>query len=76
MSTCECSSEKILKVSGKCLDLSNSSYYEGTEKQGYVPHISDISGGDYIRIKVCVDYKRLQNFQSLSDGDVIKALTE
>lgn len=58
---CKCGSERIAQVSAKCsdmchIDMENSE----VESDDYVPKDFGIGGGDYIRIKYCLDCGQIQ----------------
>ena len=75
MATCsKCGSTRILSVMGKCSDRSRTSY-DGSEKDGYVPEIPGIGGGDYMAISVCCDCGVLQDFPvGVSDENLMEMI--
>jgi hypothetical protein len=50
----KCQSDRVLNFSGKCNDTFSMSlkdkYYEG-----YIPSYIGIGGGDYLKMKLCLD---------------------
>lgn len=56
----KCKSERVLGISGKCSDCCFASIGGGKEKDGYVPSIKPIGGGDYVTFKVCLDCGQMQ----------------
>jgi hypothetical protein len=59
MKPCECGSNRIMKVSGKCSDMFGA--YDGKrEYSGYVPFGLNVGGGDYIEMDYCLDCGKIQ----------------
>ena len=56
----KCESERIIKVSAKCSDFCVVTYPSGREQRGYVPDLSNIGHGDYVKIEVCLDCGQIQ----------------
>lgn len=56
----KCSSDKIFSVTAKCTDLCFVVSDTGKEHDGYVPENIGIGGGDYVRIKYCIDCGQIQ----------------
>jgi hypothetical protein len=56
---CQCGSERIANVSGKCSDLCFCSI-DDKEHQGYVPGDMGVGGGDYIELTYCLDCGKIQ----------------
>ena len=54
-----CSSDRILSGGGKSSDC-NFFSYKDVNKQGYVPCIENVGGGDYYDIEVCLDCGQTQ----------------
>ena len=69
-----CKCERILCLGGKVSDLSNTSIpHLGVEHEGYVPYISPaLGGGDYIKLELCMDCGRIQNFEPITDANVLE----
>ena len=59
MSCQRCSSERVVSINAKCSDLCFTRY-QGMESDGYVPNEFGIGGGDYIRIKLCIECGAVQ----------------
>lgn len=66
---CQCGSNRILRLQGKCSDCS-STRFDGMEREGYVPCIDGLGHGDYIDVKVCMDCSRVQNLQKMTDEEI------
>ena len=70
--SCECGSDKILYLGGKCSDLAYAQLGE-VEKDGYVPYIAGIGGGDYIEMSICVECHRVQGFD-MTEKQIVAAI--
>jgi hypothetical protein len=57
--TCSCGSKRIAKVVAKCSDCCFVTMGD-KEHDGYVPKDMNIGGGDYIRMKYCMDCGKIQ----------------
>ena len=70
--TCKkCGSERVAFISAKCSDLGwFSAPWLKMEKDGYLPYLEPIGGGDYLEIKVCFDCGQLQGEFPVSDNDI------
>jgi len=55
----ECKHEHTISFGGKCSDLFDLTWPDGTGYDGYVPYDLGIGGGDYIQVTVCVDCHRV-----------------
>lgn len=66
---CKCKSTRILSINAKCSDQCFASFGE-LEHEGYVPIINGLGGGDYLRIKICVDCGLLQGFEPLTNNQI------
>lgn len=69
---CEkCESNRILQLNAKS---SNLNFVEvphlDIERDGCVPNISFIGGGDYVELDVCLDCGHIQNFHQLNDEEI------
>ena len=68
---CECGSERLIEVGGKCSDLFYA-YQPNIDKEydGYVPRGIGIGGGDDIQFTYCLDCGQIQNWKPAKDlGD-------
>lgn len=54
-----CSSERIVKISGKTSDMCSAQIGKA-EHDGYVPRDIGIGGGDYLGFKYCLDCGQMQ----------------
>ena len=71
MSECQkCKSENIINLSAKCSDMCFTTY-KSFEKDGYVPHIVPLGGGDYVQITVCIECGQVQGDFPISEEDVL-----
>lgn len=71
---CDCGSERIVHISGKCSDMCVMIVdHLDLECNGYAPRIQDISGGDYISFDFCADCGHLFDFEPISDEKLIEA---
>lgn len=66
-----CSSNRILKVYGKCSDLCVVELDDHTH-EGYVPGDCGIGGGDDIEFSVCLDCGKLQGNFPRKDPEFAK----
>lgn len=57
--TCECGSERIAEVSGKCSDQCSIQLGDFS-RDDYVPSDMGIGGGDYLNFSYCLDCGRIQ----------------
>jgi hypothetical protein len=55
----KCESDRVLSVSGKCSDLC-SAQFKGKEKDGYMPQVRGVGGGDYIDPTICLECGQAQ----------------
>ena len=68
---CKCGGERFIALNAKCSDRCFASVYHlSIERDGYVPNITGVGGGDYIEIDVCLDCGLLQGFEPLTDEEV------
>ena len=84
MSFCDnpigCDSERILELQAKHSDaFAVRVPHLDLEKVGYAPYIYDanggkMTGGDYTRLKICLECGRVQGFPKLSDEEVHDAI--
>lgn len=66
---------RIIKLNAKCSDCCFTEVpHLNFEKDGYVPHIDFIGGGDYIQIKIDLDTGKVINFVSYTDEELKEAL--
>jgi len=56
---CECGSNRIMEVSGKCSDLFHAESGD-YEHFGYVPDGLGIGSGDYMELSYCLECGRIQ----------------
>lgn len=78
-----CEHKRRLDVGGKVSDMchvtfiatSNNLCPEMIEHDGYVPRDLGIGGGDYLDMTICLDCKQVVGMPTLSDEDVVQALT-
>lgn len=81
---CECGSNRELQIDAKCNDMCAithvpKDYLEGGEavqKFGYVPRNLGIGGGDYVRLRICLDCQRVINMPVLEDEEVLQAMQQ
>lgn len=55
-----CESEQVISISAKCSDRCFTTFPDGTGKDGYVPYISGLGGGDYLDVDICLDCGQAQ----------------
>lgn len=60
----ECKHERTLSFGGKCSDLFDLTWPDGTSYDGYVVSNIGIGGSDYIEMRVCVDCHRVLGMPS------------
>lgn len=60
-----CKNNRIAEIDAKCSDLCCVTVGDN-DQQGYVPHDMNIGGGDYIRIKYCLNCGQIQGQFPLS----------
>lgn len=56
----KCESDRIFQFCAKSSDLNTFNYKYGESKDGYLPYIDKICGGDYVRMKVCLECGQVQ----------------
>lgn len=72
--TCKCSSNRIMKLSGKCSDMASYQIpHANLDIHGSVPYLG-IFGGDYISFNVCLDCGQIQKWIPVSDEDIEEML--
>ena len=64
-----------MKLNAKCSDATFVEVpHLGLEKEGYMPRVAGLGGGDYINLTVCLDCGQLQGFDKVDDEDLRDAL--
>ena len=66
---------KVMQISGKCSDMCNIQIPNSSVKEWdyYVPEIEWLGGGgDYLAIEVCLTCGWIQNFQPLTEAEVVQ----
>jgi hypothetical protein len=71
--TCKC--ERLLKVQGHCSDCC-CIYFEGLERNGYVPYGLGIGGGDDIEFILCVDCGQIQGKFPIKEDKLAAAFSK
>lgn len=64
-----CDSRRIVTISGKCADMAHTSIGNAKEN-GYVPLDLGVGGGDYIRVKYCLECGQLQGEWPLPQAEI------
>lgn len=59
MSCQRCGSDRVLSVGGKSSDC-NSYQFGGVEREGYLPRVTGLCGGDYYELDACLECGQLQ----------------
>jgi hypothetical protein len=71
---------RILSITAKCSDLCNTSFTDAKgiehESDSYVPEDIGIGGGDYVELEIDMETGQIQNWKSVSDAQIIRALKE
>lgn len=71
--TCKCGSNSIVSINAKCGDMCfvsiKGEHGERLEREGYVPQMEGIGGGDYIDFSFCTICGLIQNFCSLTEKE-------
>ncbi len=69
LETCtECGSERVYRACGHGKDL-NWYSYRGVERDGYLPCITNLGGGDDLEIAVCLECGQAQGSWPVEDPD-------
>ena len=63
-----CNSDRVLIGGGKSSDL-NDFRFKDVHKDGYVPGVENVGGGDYYEIKVCLECGQTQGKWPQPDPD-------
>ena len=66
----KCNSERIADISGKCSDMCSVEIPGCEEQHDYVPRDMGIGGGDYIKIKLCLDCGQVQGEFPLPETEI------
>lgn len=66
---CKCGSTRIATVNAKCSDMCNVEI-GSVEHNDYVPVDLGIGGGDYIRMKYCLDCGQMQGSFPLERSNI------
>ncbi len=77
--TCECGSERVVNISGKCNDLSSMTIpHLGVDHHGYMPDLGLVGGlgDDYIQLAICIDCGRVQDWEPQTDDELIESLKD
>ena len=73
---CDCGSDRIMRVSGKTDDTCFVRFKD-REHNGYVPSDLGIGGGDYIRVRICLECGTVQDTSfPITDEEVVEALEQ
>ena len=65
-----CNSENIVDICGHSKDLAQIEY-KGITREGYLPEIENICGGDDIQIKVCLECGQMQGSWPAKIDDIM-----
>jgi len=69
--TCKCGSNRILKLTAKCDDRCDKRVdHLNYHRDGNVPYLDFLGGGDYLQISVCLDCGVLQKFTPVDDEEL------
>ena len=70
MSNCKCGSNRLAHIQGKCSDMASISIpHLDFEHDGYLMDVG-AGGGDYLRMVLCLDCGRVQNFKTVTDEEI------
>lgn len=59
----DCKHERTVSVGGKCSDMSDVRFHDGTKTDGYMPYPDfGLGSGDYIEFTVCLDCHQVIGF--------------
>lgn len=73
---CECGSSRTMTLNGKVSDMFSMHIpHMSVDHNGYVPWGFSVGNGDYLRMNICMDCGRIQNFKPLTD-DTVRELLE
>lgn len=64
-----CKSERILDIHAHSSDR-NIVLLQGKEKNGYLPRIAGICGGDDVQVRICLDCGQVQGNFPIKESDV------
>jgi len=70
-----CSSDRLLSINGKVSDMFSADF-KNADYQGYVPHDLGVGGGDYIKMKICLNCGKVQGVSKAEDPEFYIDLTE
>lgn len=75
MKPCLCSSNRLMEINGHSRDCFNCEIpHLNIEHDGYAPELPNICNGDDISFTFCLDCGKIQNYEPLSDGELIELL--
>lgn len=55
----KCDSDRVLQLTAKCSDLCFTTF-NSIDKDGYVPEIRHVGGGDYVETRICLECGQVQ----------------
>lgn len=70
-----CNHDRTIRINAHSSDLNFVSVpHLSLEKEGYLPHIDNICGGDDVDIEICLDCGHVVGFEGLTDKQVKNAM--
>lgn len=70
-----CTHDRTISINAHSSDLNNIEVpHLGIEKDGYLPFIKGIGGGDDVNIEICLDCGTVVGFDPMTDDEVKAAL--
>lgn len=81
---CECGSNREIRIDAKCNDMCAITHVpqnfdedgEAIQRFGYVPRNLGIGGGDYVRLRICLNCSKVINLPKLGDEEILEAISK
>ena len=67
----KCNHDRVLRINAHSSDLNFVTVpHLNLEKEGYLPHIDNVCGGDDVDIEICLDCGQVVGFEGLKDKEI------